>query len=42
MQVLAAGALSPKDAIEYLGKFPKIESGTNFLISLDFNFIEKL
>lgn len=26
MQVLAAGALSPKDAIEYLGKFPKIES----------------
>lgn len=26
MQVLAAGALRPKDAIEYLGKFPKIES----------------
>jgi hypothetical protein len=26
MQVLAAGALSPKEAIEYLGKFPKIES----------------
>ncbi|HZW40171.1 MAG TPA: hypothetical protein VFF33_12805 [Ignavibacteriaceae bacterium] len=26
MQVLAAGALSPKEAIEYLNKFPKIES----------------
>lgn len=26
MQVLAAGALQPKEAIEYLGKFPKIES----------------
>ena len=26
MQVLAAGALSPKEAIEYIGKFPKIES----------------
>ena len=26
MQVLAAGALSPKEAIEYLGQFPKIES----------------
>mgnify|MGYP006364033531 FL=1 len=26
MQVLAAGALRPKEAIEYLGKFPKIES----------------
>jgi hypothetical protein len=26
MQVLAAGALHPKEAIEYLGKFPKIES----------------
>ena len=26
MQVLAAGALSPKEAIEYLGNFPKIES----------------
>lgn len=26
MQVLAAGALNPVDAIEYLGKFPKIES----------------
>jgi hypothetical protein len=26
MQVLAAGALSPREAIEYLGKFPKIES----------------
>jgi hypothetical protein len=26
MQVLAAGALNAKDAIEYLGKFPKIES----------------
>jgi hypothetical protein len=26
MQVLAAGALGPKEAIEYLGKFPKIES----------------
>jgi hypothetical protein len=26
MQVLAAGALRPKDAIEYLGKFPQIES----------------
>jgi hypothetical protein len=26
MQVLAAGALSPKEAIEYLGKFPTIES----------------
>ena len=26
MQVLAAGALRPKDAIEYLGQFPKIES----------------
>lgn len=26
MQVLAAGALGPKDAIEYLGQFPKIES----------------
>jgi hypothetical protein len=26
MQVLAAGALRPKEAIEYLGHFPKIES----------------
>ncbi len=26
MQVLAAGALKPKEAIEYLGKFPRIES----------------
>jgi hypothetical protein len=26
MQVLAAGALPPKEAIEYLAKFPKIES----------------
>ena len=26
MQVLAAGALRPKEAIEYIGKFPKIES----------------
>jgi hypothetical protein len=26
MQVLAAGALQPKEAIEYLGKFPQIES----------------
>jgi hypothetical protein len=26
MQVLAAGALKPKEAIEYLGQFPKIES----------------
>ncbi len=26
MQVLAAGALGPKEAIEYLGKFPRIES----------------
>jgi hypothetical protein len=26
MQVLAAGALRPNEAIEYLGKFPKIES----------------
>lgn len=26
MQVLAAGALRPKEAIEYLGKFPKIKS----------------
>lgn len=26
MQVLAAGALRPKEAIEYLGQFPKIES----------------
>ena len=26
MQVLAAGALRPKEAIEYLGRFPKIES----------------
>jgi len=26
MQVLAVGALRPKEAIEYLGKFPKIES----------------
>jgi hypothetical protein len=26
MQVLAAGALQPKEAIEYLGKFPRIES----------------
>jgi hypothetical protein len=26
MQVLAAGALKPAEAIEYLGKFPKIES----------------
>jgi hypothetical protein len=26
MQVLAAGALRPKEAIDYLGKFPKIES----------------
>lgn len=26
MQVLAAGAIRPKEAIEYLGQFPKIES----------------
>jgi aryl-alcohol dehydrogenase-like predicted oxidoreductase len=26
MQVLAAGALKPKVAIEYIGKFPKIEA----------------
>jgi hypothetical protein len=26
MQVLAAGALKPKEAIEYLGRFPRIES----------------
>lgn len=26
MQVLAAGALGPQEAIEYLGQFPKIES----------------
>lgn len=26
MQVLAAGALKPKEAIEYLGKFPKLKS----------------
>jgi len=26
MQVLAAGAIRPKEAIEYIGKFPKIES----------------
>jgi hypothetical protein len=26
MQVLAAGALKPKEAIEYIGKFQKIES----------------
>lgn len=26
MQVLAAGALRPKEAIEYIGKFPRIES----------------
>jgi hypothetical protein len=26
MQVLAAGALKPKEAIEYIGKFPKIEA----------------
>ncbi len=26
MQVLAAGAIRPKEAIEYLGKFPKLES----------------
>ena len=26
MQVLAAGALKPKEAIEYVGQFPKIES----------------
>jgi hypothetical protein len=26
MQILAAGALRPKEAIVYLGKFPKIES----------------
>jgi hypothetical protein len=26
MQALAAGTLRPKEAIEYLGKFPKIES----------------
>jgi hypothetical protein len=26
MQVLAAGALKPREAIEYLGRFPKIES----------------
>lgn len=26
MQVLAAGAIRPKEAIEYLGKFPRIES----------------
>jgi hypothetical protein len=26
MQVLAAGALRPKEAIEYVGQFPQIES----------------
>ncbi len=26
MQVLAAGALQPQEAMEYLGRFPKIES----------------
>ena len=26
MQVLAAGVLRPKEAIEYLGQFPKMES----------------
>jgi hypothetical protein len=26
MQVLAAGALKPKEAFEYVGKFPKIEA----------------
>ena len=26
MQVLAAGALKPREAIEYLGNFPRIES----------------
>lgn len=26
MQVMAAGAIQPKEAIEYLGKFPRIES----------------
>lgn len=26
MQVLAAGALKPREAIEYLAQFPKIES----------------
>ena len=26
MQVLAAGALQPKEAIEYIARFPKIES----------------
>jgi hypothetical protein len=26
MQVLAAGALRPKEAVEYLSNFPKIES----------------
>jgi hypothetical protein len=26
MQVFAAGALSPKEAIEYIGQFKKIES----------------
>lgn len=26
MQVLAAGAINPKEAIEYLGKLPGIES----------------
>jgi hypothetical protein len=26
MQVLAAGALKPREAIEYIGKFSKIES----------------
>ena len=26
MQVLAAGALRPNEAIEYIGRFPKIES----------------
>ena len=26
MQVLAAGALRPKEAIQYLGNFPRIES----------------
>ena len=26
MQVLAAGALKPQEAIEYLEKFPRIES----------------
>jgi hypothetical protein len=26
MQVLAAGALRPKEAIEYLSQFPRIES----------------